>query len=568
MIQGMTSRSGRRLVCALWVLILATQPLATWALGLGEARVESFLQSPLDARIKLISRSEAELATVTAALASAEDFRVIGLDRAILSVPLTFEVVADLEDPHIRVRSTLPVTEPVVQVVVEVVWASGRMLRQYTLFLDPPAFDAPAPLPEVSRQDAPAVLVPAPSPATPEPLPVEPPAPIPPSPAVATTSAEAGAADSYGPVQRGETLWGIASRWARVHGYSTNQAMLAIQQQNPGAFNRENINSLKAGAVLRMPARAQVLAFDLQAAALEVRRQELVYRNRGTGLPGTADELPVVATVDTPGSAEPAQAAAPEETAADEIEGRLELVPPAAGEAGEGEFGTGNTAQESEDGDVSVVEELARAHEELANALQENTYLTERIGELESELARRNDAAANDSGIRDSGLAEMEERLRQQRLEGGDAELAVISPSQERPELRPYTPWLVGFAVLLAVALAWWLRRRSGAAADGSVQAITQEAESILRVLGDENADQPTAGKVVPLDRSKRHKPGSDDEEEAVELDADDPETKLDMARAYLSMGDLQAARRILTEVLEMGNPRQVEEARRMLREL
>ncbi len=162
---GCTRRYGWRLLArvSLWCVLLG-HGLAAHALGLGQASVQSYLNQPLDARIDLISRSEAEMATVTAALASPADFQIMGLTRTDISAPLEFTVNRDLADPHIRVTSDLPMGEPVVQLVVEVVWSSGRMLRQYTLFLDPPTFTAPAPLPSTSTR-APA----APQPAAPSP---------------------------------------------------------------------------------------------------------------------------------------------------------------------------------------------------------------------------------------------------------------------------------------------------------------------------------------------------------------------------------------------------------------
>ncbi len=118
---------------------------ALLALGLGGAVVESYLDQPLNVRVELISKTEAELQSITAGLASAEDFELLGLSRSAITVPLEFEVVTDADQPYVRITSDLRINEPVVQVLVEIVWASGRMLREYTLFLDPPTIDSPAP---------------------------------------------------------------------------------------------------------------------------------------------------------------------------------------------------------------------------------------------------------------------------------------------------------------------------------------------------------------------------------------------------------------------------------------
>ena len=126
-----------------------------FALGLGGATVDSYLGQPLDVRVDLISQSSEELQTITAGLASADDFELLGLSRSAITVPLEFELVTDVAKPYIRITSNLNVSEPVVQVLVEVVWASGRMLREYTLFLDPPTVSSVAPAPPIAARPAP-----------------------------------------------------------------------------------------------------------------------------------------------------------------------------------------------------------------------------------------------------------------------------------------------------------------------------------------------------------------------------------------------------------------------------
>ena len=146
-----------------WVVvaILGLFSPALFALGLGGAAVESYLDQPLDVRVELISQSSEELQSITVGLASADDFEMLGLSRSTITAPLEFQLVTDTAKPYIHITSNLRVNEPVVQILIEVVWASGRMLREYTLFLDPPTIDSPAP---------PVTVRPKP---TPKPAPVE-----------------------------------------------------------------------------------------------------------------------------------------------------------------------------------------------------------------------------------------------------------------------------------------------------------------------------------------------------------------------------------------------------------
>src|SRR5690606_30039918 len=101
-----------------------------------------------------------DISGVTARLASAEDYALIGASRDAISVPLRFTVDTQSDQPFIRVTSTLPVNQPVVRLIVELNWSSGRLLREYTLFLDPPVVPASAPPPVVDeRRAAPAPAV-------------------------------------------------------------------------------------------------------------------------------------------------------------------------------------------------------------------------------------------------------------------------------------------------------------------------------------------------------------------------------------------------------------------------
>ena len=139
------------------VASLAVSP-AAWSLGLGDASVESYLNQPLRAKIDLITREGEDLSSVSARLASAEDYELIGASLEDLAVPVRFSIEDIDGDAYLMASSQLPVNSPVVRLIVEVNWSSGRMLREYTLFLDPPTTtDQAAPLPRIDqRESAPA----------------------------------------------------------------------------------------------------------------------------------------------------------------------------------------------------------------------------------------------------------------------------------------------------------------------------------------------------------------------------------------------------------------------------
>ena len=133
--------------------LLAFSP-AAWSLGLGEARVESFLNQPLQARIDLITQASDDLSSVTAQLASAADYELIGVSVEAIPAPIRF-TVEDLDgDAYLSATSNLPINDPVLRLIVEVNWSSGRMLREYTLFLDPPSVADVAPAPRIEQRAA------------------------------------------------------------------------------------------------------------------------------------------------------------------------------------------------------------------------------------------------------------------------------------------------------------------------------------------------------------------------------------------------------------------------------
>ena len=188
---------------------------AAWSLGLGDITVESFLNQPLQVKIDLVTRETDDLTSVTAGLASADDYELIGANRESIAVPIGFTIEDIDGDAYILATSTLPVGNPVMRLIVEVNWSSGRLLREYTVFLDPPVLAEAAPIPRIEQRKSPP--------------PVAQQAPVESTPAdksAATGSSQAVQAvqaqprqpvdGEYGPVASGETLWEIAVDWSQA----------------------------------------------------------------------------------------------------------------------------------------------------------------------------------------------------------------------------------------------------------------------------------------------------------------------------------------------------------------
>ena len=673
-----------------------------YALGLGGATVESFLNQPLNVRVELISRSSEELQSISSGLASTEDFELLGLSRSAISVPLRFETVTNTANPYVRITSRLPIYEPVVQLLIQVAWSNGRMLREYTLFLDPPTFEsqappvsvrpAPTPQPEVAvepppqKQPEPAAVIqrapdpvlvesvtdepttpeqspeetvsvdsPSREPVTTEPESAQPPMEDPEENADSTNvpsaedplADEAGAEESieqetqasepaaeepavddqieqepeaevsaveeeqstegeiHGPVARGETLWGIARDWSRGTGYGINQTMLALQRKNPEAFIRGNINSLKQGAILRMPSFSEIGQLSSRQAMLEVMRQEQEIRS---GIRTTAPDFVTPTVADSTDFREPVVEQTPEPVQTEEL-GHLELVPPAADDTDTVDSGQSSQVTDSELPEQPIEEELARTEEDLVNARQENEYLSDRIKELEEQVSTQQDIPVE---VEDSDLAGMETSLADQRASDEPEPPVALTPGgEEEPWYAGSTIWLVGIAVVLISLIIWGLRRRSAMAGITIVEAIDQETvqvpvekprefqpvsvpgeatrvqepepredtviqqpeaeeETVIQQPEPEPEEETAIQQPVPKpdveETIQQTVPEPEEEEQAPA--SDDPEVSLDLARAYLSMGDKEAARSMLGEAIQNGNAEQVAEARLMMEEL
>ena len=273
----------------IWLLPALLLVSEAWALGLGDIRLSSALNEPLRAEIELLSATPDELANLDIQLASTETFDRYGLDRPLFLGSLKFDVVASgrTDGNTVTVISTSPVTEPFITFLVEANWSRGRLLREYTLLLDPPTF-APPPVAQSSQTvTAPSRSSPADSgtierPAAPQPSP--PPRAAPsqaqPSRTAILPSQEAAPFDTTPGtgyrVQRGDTLWSIAQQMRPDDRLSTNQIMIAIFEANPEAF-AGNINVMSAGANLRIPSADDIVRINRGVATSEVQRQHVAW---------------------------------------------------------------------------------------------------------------------------------------------------------------------------------------------------------------------------------------------------------------------------------------------------
>ena len=273
-------------------------PAAALGLGLGEIRLNSSLNEPLSAEIDLVAATPEELATLNAQLASQEVFARYGLDRPAYLGSLEFSVGRGQDGRSVLlVQSRDTISEPFVSFLVDVTWPRGRLLREYTVLLDPPAMlasgDSPAPAP-----------VAAPTTVPQQPAAAAPAAEAPPPPEATPAATPVASEGSTYEVERGDTLYDIARGVAGDDRQAIQRAMIAFFRANPDAFSG-NINLLHAGAIMRVPSSDEVGGISAAEAAGEVGQQNAAWRAAGGG---EAGRLKLV----TPPEGEAEAAAAPD----------------------------------------------------------------------------------------------------------------------------------------------------------------------------------------------------------------------------------------------------------------
>nr|MBA2690838.1 pilus assembly protein FimV [Burkholderiales bacterium] len=279
----------------------------SFAAGLGRLTVQSALGQPLQAEIELLSVQKGEADSLAARIASQEAFREAKVDYSPILNAIRFSVEKRPNgEPYLRLTTSQPVEEPFIDMLVELSWASGRLVREFPLLLDPPGFAA--------KQAAPAVAArtPAPPIASPTPAvkPVEPentarPA-TPAAPAAAAEPAaaagETSTADSY-KVKSGDTLYRIANEM-KPGNVDLDRMVVALFRENRQAFMGNNMNRLKSGAILKLPTAEQANNISPKEATRDIRVQVAdwnAYRNNLAGQAADAPTRPDTASQSTAG---------------------------------------------------------------------------------------------------------------------------------------------------------------------------------------------------------------------------------------------------------------------------
>ena len=279
-------------------LVLSGVPLAAKAAGLGKLVVLSPLGQPLRAEIE-VSATREELADMKAQLASPESYKQAGVDYATTLLSIRFNLDKRPNGQSvIRLSSDKPINDPFIDMLLELNWPSGRLVREYTFLLDPPEVAAKALAPVVpatvkaAGASKPSVTQPA---ATPLDDDVR-------SRAIAHLRsqnapkavyqpAEGAAADAH-LVKSGETLRKIAGE-TRPDGISLEQMLVGLLRANQEAFDGGNMNRLKAGKILSVPEKSALESVPATEAKKIVVTQSADWNAYRSKLAGVAAQSPV-----------------------------------------------------------------------------------------------------------------------------------------------------------------------------------------------------------------------------------------------------------------------------------
>jgi FimV-like protein len=368
-----------------------------------------------------------------------------------------------------------------------------------------------------------------------------------------------------------------------INSMSFASARNEVQQQSDAFQSRRSVSMASSSVpLISEESVAAEPVLDVQVPEkVEAQVEEQLEEQTGEQLAQSEEPIPEPVTEEEP---------IPSELRTELAPSQLELLPPSEDNSLDSTYGF-EESEAAADEAVSAQalrEELSRKEEELINQQQQNEYLEQRLAELEDQLAESRSAT-----VEDKNLASMEERLREERLRKAQSDVpkVVSLPKPDEPWYSRFSLWLWGLLVLVVVIVGWLMGRRGrsdtvvsdlGGATD-PLREIKDEAEEVLLVLdaesteeaaeeviedvlAEEEAETPATDESEDTQTMPASKDlsGADEEAQLLDEESADPEIQLDLARAYISMGDREAARVILEEVIANGTEEQQAEANKM----
>ena len=398
-------------------LCMALIPISVFAAGLGKLNVMSGLGEPLKADIELISVTAEELNSLTAGIASQEAYTTQGIEKPASHNSIKVSLAKNAAGaPILKLNSAQPISEPFLDMLIQVDWSSGRLLREYTVLLDPPGYTGEA---DSSAQTAQAPIVStrgqkkaqqniaasnasqnqemtadAPVRATSgskksnkhkKALPVEN------AGDTETTATEASGTEYT--TQRGDSLAKIA-RDMKPEGVSLEQMLVGLYQTNPNAFQGDNMNRLKVGQILRQPSQETLTALSHGEAKKEIKVQTAnwnAYRNKLAGM--VAESAPTDAEANAQSARGKIKGAA-EDRSAPVTTGPKDVVKLSTGDAVASKTDSANV-KVLQNKIASLQEEATAREKSVKEAQDKSASLEKQIADMQKLLAMKNGAMSD-----------------------------------------------------------------------------------------------------------------------------------------------------------------------------
>jgi pilus assembly protein FimV len=542
---------------------IALTPLSAWSLTLGGMRVQSALGEPLRAQLSLGQLTPEELSSINAGFAPAAVYQAAG----IVANPIlnNVQISVDASVPSnvvVNLTSSSPISEPFLDMLLEIKWATGKVVRDYTLLFNAPTAVAPTVSTEPVIAAAPAVTdpavalpaatviepntaagpvvdavpaaatlaAPAPAPAVaaaePAATPTPAPAPEPAAQAAPVVAQAARTAPERLRVVRGDTAAALAQA-NLPSGVSLDQMLQAMLAANPGAFVDNNVNRLKSGAQLTVPTAEEAQAIDPTQARRLVIAQSKDFNAYRRGLAANAP---------TPAVSPAAQVATG--TIETQVQDKAESAPVADQlTLSKGSVATGAEAE-------AQIAAAKQAQDEQA----QQADLKRNIDELKALAEATPGATAEGTAPADSGSGPTV-------APAPEAPVPAPEPAQTPPpasaiEQLMAQPWTLPAAFgLLAVLIGLGISRMSRRQRSAPAEAPLANAPS-LAANDDSLSPTPANGLNFNLDDINLDlTPANAQAPESEGANSEALFTKFELAKEFLSLGDRVAAKALAEEV-------------------
>jgi pilus assembly protein FimV len=416
-------------------VFLAFLPLSSGAAGLGKLTVSSNLGEPFKGVIELLATTPEEMETLVAVIASEEAYAAQGITRLGIHSDIKVEIVDPKSArPKLKLSSSQAVTEPYIDMLIQLDWASGRLQREYTVLLDPPGYKQPLKNEEVEEIKSPTPDTAADATKIANETPAEKPNTQPETSEIddqLNALQEAPKPVRAKPTQRktksGDSLSKIAQTM-RVDGVSLDQMLVALYENNKDAFVGENMNRLKVGKVIKLPSKEAILATPRTEANKTVQLHVTDWQSYRSGLASAVPAIKTDEPTPTPSQTDSGKIVAAEKPAEAPTHAEpQDVVKLSAGEKDK----ASKDPKKAEEAKKAAAQEDKVAHDKtLAEAKSRTEAVEKQIEDMQKLLAMKNKAMTELQKKAEADLATQKQAENTPKPE-------ATKPEAEKPEAKP-----------------------------------------------------------------------------------------------------------------------------------